>query len=63
MEEGRCALKILTDTPTGKRVSGRTRRRWEGNIRMDLQEIDTKMRNPYDYWRALVNAKLNLRVP
>ena len=39
MEEGRRASKILTDTPTGKRPLGRPRRRWEDNIRMDLEEI------------------------
>ena len=39
MEEGRSALKILTGKPTGKRPLGRPRRRWEDNIRMDLEEI------------------------
>ena len=36
MEEDRSVFKILTGKPTGKR---RPRRRWEDNIRMDLQEI------------------------
>ena len=31
--------KILTGKPTGKRPLGRPRRRWEDNIRMDLEEI------------------------
>ena len=39
MEEGRSAFKILTGTPTGKRPLGRPRRRWEDNIRMDLEDI------------------------
>jgi hypothetical protein len=39
MEEGRSALKILTGKPIGKRPSGRPRRRWEDNIRMDHEEI------------------------
>ena len=39
MEEGRSAFKILTGKPTGKRLLGRPRRRWEDNIRMDLEEI------------------------
>ena len=38
MEEGRDAFKILTGKPTGKRP-GRSRRKWEDNIRMDLEEI------------------------
>ena len=66
MEEGRSAFKILTGKPTGKRPLGRPRRRWEDNIRMDLEEIGINVEN----WvvsaqdrRALVNAALNLRVP
>ena len=39
MEEGRSAFKILTGKPTEKRPLGRPRRRWEDNIRMDLEEI------------------------
>ena len=30
---------MLTGTPSGKRPLGRPRRRWEDNIRMDLEEI------------------------
>ena len=37
MEEGRSAFKILTGKPTGKRTLERLKRRWEGNIRMDLK--------------------------
>ena len=36
---GRSAFKILTGKPTGKRPLGRPRRRWEDNIRIDLEEI------------------------
>ena len=39
MEEGRSAFKILRDKPTGKRPLGRPRRRWEDNIRMELEEM------------------------
>ena len=39
MEEDRRAFKILTGKPTGKRPLGRRRRRWEDNIRMDLEKI------------------------
>ena len=66
-EEGRSTFKILTGKPTGKRLLGRPRRRWEDNIRMDLEEIGISACNWVDsaqvrnYWRAL--AALNLRVP
>ena len=69
MEEGRRAFKILTGKPTGKRRLRRSRRRWEDNIRMDLEETGINAGNWVDlaqdrnYWRALVNAALNLRVP
>ena len=39
VEEGWSAFKILTGNPTGKRPLGRPRRRWEDNIRMDLEEM------------------------
>ena len=63
------AFKILTGKPTGKRPLRRTSRRWEDNIRMDLEEIGINAGNwvdsvqDRDYWRALVNAALNLRIP
>ena len=69
MEKGRSAFKILTGKPTGKRPLGWPRRKWEDNIRMELEEIDINAGNLVNstedrkYWRALVNAALNLRVP
>ena len=68
MEEVRGVFKILTGKPTGKRPLGRPRRRWEDNIKIDLKEIGINTRNwvdsaqDRDYWRALVNAALNLWV-
>ena len=69
MEEGRSAYKILTGKPTGKRPLGKSRRRWEDNIRMKLEEIGINAGNWVDsaqyrdYWRAIANATLNLRIP
>ena len=60
---------MFTGKPTGKRPLGRPRRRWEDNIRMDLEETAINASNWVDtvqdrnYWRALVNVALILRVP
>ena len=57
MEEGKGVFKILTGIPTGKRPLGKPRRRWEDNIRMDLEEIGISAGNwvdstqDRDYWR------------
>ena len=65
MEGDRSAFTILA----GKRSFGRPRSRWEDNVRMDPKEIGTNMRicvdvgQDRDYWRVLVNAALNLRIP
>ena len=37
MAVGRSAFKILTGKPTVKRPLGRSRRRWENNIRLNLK--------------------------
>jgi hypothetical protein len=54
--------------PVRKRPLGRTRLRWEDNIKMDLQEVGCESMGLIDVvqdrnrWRALVNAVVNLRV-
>ena len=69
VSENTILSRILTGTPTGKRPLGQPRHRWEDNIRMDLKEIVINKRNwvysaqDRDYWRALVNAALNFRIP
>jgi hypothetical protein len=69
MGEGRGAYKILVGRPEGRRPLGRPRRRWEDNIKMDLQEVRWRgmdwidMAQDRDRWWALVNAVTNLRVP
>ena len=68
MKEGRSAFKILTSKSSGKRPLGKRRHRWEDNVRIDLEEIGINAGNwvdsalDMDYWRAIVNATLNLRV-
>ena len=69
IEGDRSAFKILKGKATGKRPLGRPRRRWENSIRIYLKEIGIKTRNwvdsaqDRDYWKPLVNAALNPRVP
>ena len=67
--ERRGVYRVLVGKPEGKRPLGRPRRRWEDNIKMDLQEVGCgsmdriELTQDMNRWRALVNAVMNLRVP
>jgi hypothetical protein len=67
--EKRNAYRILVGKPEGQTSLGRPRRRWEGNIKMDLREIGWDVVDWIDkaqdknQWRALLTTALNLRVP
>ena len=69
MEEGRGVHKVLVAKPEGKRQLGRPRRRWEDNIKMDLQEVGRDcgdwmgLAKDRDRWRALVSTVMNFGVP
>jgi len=59
---------VLVGKPEGKRPLGRPRRRWEDNIKMDLQEVGgcgdcMELAQDRDRRRALVNTVMNLPVP
>ena len=65
----RGVYRVLVGKLEGKRPLGRTRIRWEDNIKMDLQEVGcrsmdwTKLAQDRERWPAFVIAAMNLRVP
>jgi len=68
MGQGRGVYRILVEKPEGKRPLGRPRRRWEDNIKMDIQEVGRgcgdwmELAQDRDRWRALVSTVMNLGV-
>ena len=69
MGEGRGVHRVLVGKPEGKKPLRRPRRRWEDNIKTDLQEVGggcgdwMELAQDRNRWRVLVNTVLNLRVP
>ena len=68
MGEGRGVHRFLVGKPEGKRPLGRPRRKWEDNIKMDLQEVGEggdwmELAQDRDSWRALLNKVMNFCVP
>ena len=69
MGEVRGVHRILVGKPEGKRTLGRPRRRWEDNIKMDLQEVGgddedwMELAQDRERWQALVSKVMKLRVP
>ena len=67
--EGRGVHRVLVGKPEEKIPLGRPRRRWEDNIKMDLQEVGggfgawKELAQDRDRWRTLVNTVMNLWVP
>ena len=51
MEEGRGVNKVLVGKPEGKRPLGRPRRRWEDNIKLDLQKWEWVVGNGWSWLR------------
>jgi hypothetical protein len=69
MGKRRGEYRFLVGNPEGKTPLGRLGRRWEDNIKIDLQEVRcgdmdwSDVAQDRDSWRALVIAVMNLRVP
>jgi hypothetical protein len=66
--ESRGVFRVLVVEPEGKRPLGRTRLRWEDNIKMNLQDVGREdmdwidLAQDRDRWRAFVTAVMKLRV-
>jgi len=69
MGESRGLFRVSVGKPGGKRPLGRPKRRWEDNIKIDLQEVGCESMDWIDLardryrGRELVDTVMNLRVP
>jgi hypothetical protein len=69
MGEERGVHRVMVGKPEGKRPLVGPRRRWEDNIKMDVEEVGggrgdwMELSQDRDRWRALVSTVKNLRVP
>jgi transcription termination factor 2 len=69
MGENRGVHRVLVGEPEGNRPLGKPRRRWEDNIKMDVQEVGRgrgdwmELAQDRDRWRALVGTVRDFRVP
>ena len=61
--------RVLLGKPNAKRPSGKSTRRWENNIKMELREVSCDdgdwidLDEDRDKWRTYVRAVMNLLVP
>jgi hypothetical protein len=69
MGEDRGVHRVLVWKPEERRPLGRPRRKWEDNIKMDLQEVGggrgdwMELAQDRDRWWALVSTVRNFQVP
>ena len=69
MVDTRSLYRVLVAKPDGKRPLGKSRHRWEDDMKVDLQELGLggidwiDLAQDREKWRTLVNAVTNLRVP
>jgi len=65
----RGVYSVLVWKYEGRRSFGRPRRRWENNIKMDLQEVGCRcidrieLAQGRDGWLAVVTLEMNIGVP
>jgi hypothetical protein len=69
MRRGEAYTGFWLGKPEKRRPLGKPRRRWEDNVKMDLQEVGCggmdwiELAQDRDRWPAFVTAVMNFRVP